>query len=220
MNALQISAKKDMGHGILFAVNYAWSRHSPYNSAPFMAAPAPRRCGRTHILPKQITEARRWISGTCSTEISSTGLPYWRGRHFPFAAAGVTPFWAVGNSLPCSRSHWGTPSDPVHGHQQSKMRLARELGGRTALAAASWRIRPSTVGLICWRSSSPNPYTFGNSGRDILYGPPFTAMAFRSEQQVSPLLSFGEGGSLTFKAETVPYLCTVRISTNPPRASE
>ena len=49
--------------------------------------------------------------------------------------------------------------------------------------------------------ASPAPYTFGNSGRDILYGPAFHDVDFALMKKF-PISKLGEGGNLTFKAET------------------
>jgi hypothetical protein len=77
--------------------------------------------------------------------------------------------------------------------------------------SGSWRPNRIASGKLAhpnineWFDTSafvgPAAYTFGNSGRDILYGPPFTDMDFALSKKF-PISKLGEGGSLTIKAET------------------
>jgi hypothetical protein len=64
------------------------------------------------------------------------------------------------------------------------------------LAHPTWQNWFDTTAFV-----QPDPYTFGDSGRDILYGPPFSDMDFALSKKF-PIRKLGEGGNLTFKAET------------------
>ena len=197
-NALQISAKKDMGHGILFAVNYAWS-----HSLDSMTANG--GTGAPSVWQDAYTPQADYGSSPVDQRNVLNGnfiyrLPVGRGRHFLNRGGwgdAVLGGWEL-TSVFTARN--GTPFTPYMGTDN----LSGALSG-------TWR--PNRIGsgklanptINGWFDTSafvePNPYTFGNSGRDILYGPPFTDMDFALSKKF-PITKLGEGGSLTFKAET------------------
>jgi hypothetical protein len=98
----------------------------------------------------------------------------------------------------------GTPFTPVMGTADLSGALS---GGWRPNRIASGNVANPTINE--WFNPaafvSPAPYTFGNSGRDILYGPPFHDVDFALVKKF-PISKLGEGGNLTFKAETYDAL--------------
>jgi hypothetical protein len=197
-NSLQITVKKDMGHGLLFAVNYAYS-HSLDSMTANGGTGAPSVWQDAYTPQADYgnspVDQRNVLNGNFIYR-----LPVGRGRHFLNRGGvgdAVLGGWEL-SSVFTARN--GTPFTPYMGTDN----LSGALSG-------TWR--PNRIGsgklanpnINGWFDTSafvePNPYTFGNSGRDILYGPPFTDMDFALSKKF-PITKLGEGGSLTFKAET------------------
>jgi len=197
-NSLQITVKKDMGHGMLFAVNYAYS-HSLDSMTANGGTGAPSVWQDAYTPQADYgnspVDQRNVLNGNFIYR-----LPVGRGRHFLNRSGlsdAVLGGWEL-SSVFTARN--GNPFTPYMGTDN----LSGSLSG-------TWR--PNRIGngklanpnINGWFDTSafvePNPYTFGNSGRDILYGPPFTDMDFALSKKF-PITKLGEGGSLTFKAET------------------
>jgi len=197
-NSLQITAKKDMGHGMLFQVNYAWS-----HSLDSMTANG--GTGAPQVWQDAYTPRADYGSSPVDQRSVLNGdfiyrLPVGRGRHFLNRSGWsdtVLGGWEL-TSVFTARN--GTPFTPLMGTDN----LSGALSG-------SWRPNRIASGKLTqpnineWFDTSafvqPTAYTFGNSGRDILYGPGFSDMDFALSEKF-PISKLGEGGSLTVKAET------------------
>ena len=196
-NAFQFTAKKDMGRGLMFAVNYAWS-----HSLDTMTANA--GTGAPGVWQDFYTPQADYGDASVDERNVFNGefiyrFPVGRGQHFlnrggiPDAILGG---WEL-TSMFTARN--GTPFTPLMG-----------VGNDGALSG-NWRPNRIASGKVAqptineWFDPSafvePTPYTFGNAGRDILFGPPFHDMDFALEKKFA-IRQLGEGGNLTFKAET------------------
>jgi hypothetical protein len=196
-NSLQITAKKDMGHGMMFQANYAWS-HSLDSMTANGGTGAPQVWQDAYTPQADYgnspVDQRNVLNGDFIYR-----LPVGRGRHFLNSGGWsdtVLGGWEL-TSVFTARN--GNPFTPLMGTSDSG-----EFSG-------SWRPNRIASGKLAhpnineWFDTSafvqPAPYAFGNSGRDILYGPTFTDMDFALSKKF-PISKLGEGGSLTIKAET------------------
>ena len=73
--------------------------------------------------------------------------------------------------------------------------------GRTASATAGWSIRPCSAGTTRAVSSRRRAFTFGNSGRNVLYGPGINNVDF-APHRFFPI-PLREGMKLEFRGGTV-----------------
>jgi hypothetical protein len=197
-NGLQITAKKDMGHGMMFAANYAWA-HSLDTMTANAGTGAPTVWQDTYTPWADYGNAAVDQRNTLNGEFIYQ-FPVGRGRHF-LNRGGWSDYvlggWEL-SSMFTARN--GTPFTPYMGTAN----LSGALSG-------TWRPNRIASGKVAhptineWFDPTafvqPDPYTFGNSGRDILSGPPFTDMDFALSKKF-PITKLGEGGSLTFKVET------------------
>jgi hypothetical protein len=197
-NSLQITAKKDMGHGMLFQVNYAWS-HSLDSMTANGGTGAPEVWQDAYTPQADYgnspVDERNVLNGNFIYR-----LPVGRGRHFLNRGGwsdAVLGGWEL-SSVFTARN--GTPFTPyigtanLSGALSGTWRPNRIASGK--LAQPTWQNWFDTTAFV-----QPDLYTFGNSGRDMLYGPPFSDMDFALSKKF-PITKLGEGGSLTFKAET------------------
>jgi hypothetical protein len=197
-NALQITAKKDMGHGMMFQVNYVWSH--ALDSMTSNGGTGVPGMWQDAYTPKAdyggaAVDERNVLNGNFIYR-----LPVGRGRYF-LNRSGWSDYVLGGWELTSMfTARGGIPFTPYMGTAN----LSGALSG-------TWRPNRMASGKVSnptfngWFDPTafvqPAPYTFGNSGRDILYGPPFTDMDFALSKKF-PIRKLGEGGNLTFKAET------------------
>ena len=195
-NAFQFTAKKDMGRGLMFAVNYAWS-HSLDTMTANAGTSAPG-VWQDFYTPQAdygaaAVDERNVLNGEFIYR-----FPVGRGQHFLNRGGigdAILGGWEV-TSMFTARN--GTPFTPL-------------MGAGSTLLSGNWRPNRIASGRLAdpttekWFDPSafvqPAPYTFGNSGRDILFGPAFHDVDFALEKKFA-IRQLGEGGSLTFKAET------------------
>jgi hypothetical protein len=197
-NALQITAKKDIGHGMMFAVNYAWS-HSLDSMTANGGTGAPGMWQDAYTpqadYGASAVDERNVLNGEFIYR-----LPVGRGHYFLNRGGwsdSILGGWEL-TSIFTARN--GTPFTPYMGTEN----LSGGITGtwRPNRIASGKLARPTTTE---WFDTTafvePANFTFGNSGRDILYGPPFSDMDFALSKKFA-IRKLGEGGSLTFKAET------------------
>jgi hypothetical protein len=196
--AFQFTAKEYMGHGLMFAANYAWSHAlDTMDANGGTGAPAMWQDAYTPSADygSAAVDERNMLNGEFIYR-----LPVGQGRRF------------------LNRSGWGNAI--LGGWEVSSMFTARDgypftpyMGTANLSGALSGTWRPNRVAtgtapnpnINEWFNPAafvePAPYTFGNSGRDILYGPPFHDMDFALSKRF-PIRKLSEGAYLAFKAET------------------
>ena len=197
-NALQITAKKDMGHGMMFAVNYAWS-HALDTMTANGGTGAPGMWQDAYTPQADYggaaVDERNVLNGDFIYR-----LPVGHGRHFLNRGGMVDAILGGWELTSMFTARDGTPFTPYMGTANLSGALS---GTWRPNRIASGKVAQPTINE--WFDPTafvqPAPYTFGNSGRDILYGPPFTDMDFALSKKF-PIRKLGEGGSLAFKVET------------------
>jgi hypothetical protein len=201
-NAFQFTARKDMGHGLMFAANYSWS-HALDTMTANGGTGAPAFWQDAYTPSEDYggaaTDERDVFNGSAMYR-----FPVGRGQRFlnqGGIADAILGGWEL-TSVFTGRT--GTPFTPVMGTADLSGALS---GGWRPNRIASGNVANPTINE--WFNPaafvSPAPYTFGNSGRDILYGPPFHDVDFALVKKF-PISKLGEGGNLTFKAETYDAL--------------
>lgn len=197
-NAFQFTAKKDLGHGLMFSANYAWS-HALDTMTGNAGTGAPAFWQDAYTPSADYggaaTDERHVFNGEFIYR-----FPVGRGQHFlnhGGAADAILGGWEL-TSMFTART--GTPYTPMMGTADLSGALS---GGWRPNRIASGNVANPNINE--WFNPgafvSPAAYTFGNSGRDILYGPAFHDVDFALMKKF-PISKFGEAGNLTFKAET------------------
>ena len=197
-NALQVTAKKDMGNGLMFSANYSFS-----HALDSMTANG----GTSAPVVWQDANTPRADYGNAAVDARSTFngsfmylLPVGRGRHFLNRGGLGNAIWGGWELTSMFTARNGTPFTPYMGTAN----LSGALSGtwRPNRIGSGTVVNPTING---WFNPAafvqPAPYTFGNSGRDILYGPAFHDVDFALSKDF-PIRKLGEAGNLTFKAET------------------
>jgi len=197
-NAFQFTAKKDMGKGLMFAINYSWS-HSLDTMTANAGTSAPQ-VWQDFYTPQAdygaaAVDERNVLNGEFIYQ-----FPVGRGQHFlnrGGIANAIFGGWEL-TSMFTARN--GTPFTPLMGTENLSGALS---GNWRPDRIASGKAAHPTISE--WFDATafvePTPYTFGNSGRDILYGPPFHDIDFALSKDF-PIKQLGEAGILSFKAET------------------
>jgi len=208
-NALQTSVKKQVSHGLLLTANYTWSKtmdeitNSGFvgggnGHAEHGGALQNQYDPRSNYGPST-TDFRHFFNGSLVYE-----LPFGNGKRFQSengllnAALGG---WEVSSLF---QIHSGSPFTPYVGSPNE-----------TGSLAGAWRPNRIGKGTVAhpnineWFDPSafvvPDAYTFGDSGRDILYGPRWTNINGALLKNFS-VRKLGEQGKLQFKVETYNLL--------------
>jgi hypothetical protein len=203
-NSLQVTYQSHFSSGFDFQGAYTYA-HSLDNSS-----------GNTNAVGIQNSRDLRWYRGNSDFDIRhavvlswSYELPFGRGKRFASGAHGFTQGviggWQL-NSIDTFST--GSPFTPVMVtsllNSGSTVQWPNRIG--------SGRLENPTINA--WFNTadfvSPGNYTFGNSGRNILFGPgtrQFDVSLFKS-------IVFNEGGTrrLQFRAETFNILNTPQFN--------
>ena len=119
-----------------------------------------------------ISKACRRIAAICRRSAAAacpiSGSVWWRPGLMPCPSGPATDSWEGGNSTVSPTCIRGRRSPPC---RRSIRSTAAAHSGPIASVPACSRTRPCNAGSISRAFTAPAPYKFGNSGRDILYGP-------------------------------------------------
>jgi hypothetical protein len=197
-NAFELTIKREFSQGLLFAVNYTWSKSMDTETVSNWAG------GDSGLI--QITSNPRDNYGLANMDMPSIfnasvvyQLPVGHGKHFVNQAGvlnAVIGGWQLSAVL---QAHSGSPYTPTMGTAN----LSGSLGNywypnRVASGAIS---NPSVNG---WFNASafvePAAYTFGNSGRDVLLGPSYKDLDLALTKRF-PIRKLGEAGAFEFRAD-------------------
>ena len=200
-NALQVSAKKQMFHGIVFTTNYTWSR--AMDTLTGIGLPGGARKDRVGYQNAYDPRANYGPSGTDIRQMLNGNfvyqLPFGQKKRFlNKGGVGNTVFggWEVSSVF---QLHTGIPYSPTWGGLNTSNSLAGSLRpnriGSGALAHPNINNWFDTTAF-----TAPVAYTFGNSGRDFLYGPNWHDMDLAILKNFS-VKRLGEQSRLQVKAE-------------------
>jgi hypothetical protein len=167
-NALQLRAEKHASHGLLFTVNYAWSKTLDTGTASGSS---------TGIDVYQQSYDRQANYGLSELDdpymfngLASYALPFGYGRRYVDRHGLLDEIiggWQAGAFF---QVHGGIPFTPVMGTANLSNSLA---GAWFPNRMGNGKLSHPTINK--WFDTSafqePAPYTFGNSGRNILLGP-------------------------------------------------
>jgi len=203
-NALQTTVKKQLSHGLLLAANYTFSKSMDEITASGFVGGGSGHAEHGGALQDQYDprsnygpsslDIRQFFNGSAVYE-----LPFGAGQRFESHSGifnAVFGGWEVSTLF---QVHSGLPFTPYIGSPN----LSGSLSG-------SWR--PNRVGsgklanptIEDWFDVAaftvPAPYTFGNSGRNFLYGPGYANVNGALLKNFS-LKKLGEQGKLQLKVE-------------------
>ncbi len=203
-SSLQLSARKRLGNGFSFQANYTYSKALDSGTGSGWG-------GTTGLDTWQIANDWRANYGPSAVDMRHLfngsfvyDVPVGQGRRVLNQRGIVDAFiggWQVSSTF---QFHSGLPFTPVMG--------TADLSGALA---GSWR--PNRVGngtlpnpsVQEWFNTAdfqqPAPYTFGNSGRNILYGPGFQEVNV-SLSKAFRLAFLGEAGKIQIRADSYDVL--------------
>ncbi len=204
-NAFQTSVKKQVSHGLLLTANYTWSKTMDEITNSGFVGGGGGHAENGGALQNQYdprsnygpsaTDFRHFFNGSFVYE-----LPFGHGQRFQSGNSllnQVVGGWEISSLF---QIHSGGPFTPYIGS-------ANESGS----LAGSWRPNRIGKGTVAhpnineWFDPNafvlPNAYTFGDSGRDILYGPRYVNVNGALLKNFS-VPKLGEQAKLQFKVET------------------
>jgi len=196
-NALQLRAEKQTRRGLFFIANYAWSKTMDTgtgggNTTGIDAYQKSYDPAANYAL--SLLDTPNMING-----MASYNLPFGTGRQFVNSHGPLEYFvggWTLGAFF---QVHGGIPFTPIMGTQNGSGSLAGD-----------WfpnRVGKGTLpnpSINEWFDVSafqtPAPYTFGDSGRNILRGPNWRSLD-ANLGKTFPIGVLGEGGGLEFRID-------------------
>ncbi len=204
-NALQTSVKKQVSHGLLLTANYTWSKTMDEITNSGFVGGGGGHAENGGTLQNQYdprsnygpstTDFRHFFNGSLVYE-----LPFGHGKRFQSENSllnEVVGGWEISSLF---QIHSGGPFTPYVGSPNESGSLA-----------GAWRPNRIGKGTVAhpnineWFDTSafvvPNAYTFGDSGRDILYGPRYVNVNGALLKNFS-VPKLGEKAKLQFKVET------------------
>jgi len=174
-NALQLTAKKQMRHGLLVNANYAFSKTMDEITASGFAGGGAGRAEHGGALQNQFDPRSNYGPASLNTTHFFNGavvyeIPVGAGRAFLNRGGVLNAFFGGWEVSSLFQVHSGLPFTPFVAGANNSGSLA-----------GSWRPNRIGTGTVADRTINqwfdptafvvPAPNTFGNSGRNILYGP-------------------------------------------------
>ena len=211
-NALHVIANKRLAHGLSFGVSYAWSKVLDMETgAGWGGAGASERYGQNY----QNAYDMNSNYGPATNDIRHTfngsvvyNLPFGNGKQFLNQGGvlnGIVGGWEL-SSIFHVRS--GVPTTVIMGYdgagvgsgQWRPNQVGNPTSGGCPNPSGGQPIPVRTIG--CWFNTTafatPTAGTFGNVGRDSIYGPNWRTVDLSLLKNVA-LKMLGEGGNLQFK---------------------
>lgn len=213
-NALQVIARKQFAHGLSFSVSYAWAKVlDTMTGGGWGGAGSSERYGQNY----QNAYDMNANYGPASNDIRHTfngtvtyNLPFGSGKEFLNQGGvvnGIVGGWEL-SSIFHVRS--GVPTTIVMGYDGAGVGSGQWRPNQVGDANSGTCPNGSRVHTInCWFNTSafatPSSGTFGNVGRDTIYGPNWRTV------DIALLKNFrlgflGEGGGLQFKVSATDVL--------------
>jgi hypothetical protein len=215
-DSLQLSIKKRFAHGFSYDVNYTWGKMlSDQDSSGW------GRIAGSPIYQNAYDPAQNY--GPSIFDISQMfkgdfvyQLPFGQGRTFLKSQGGIADAllggWHASGTFIIQT---GTPYTPVWGGQNLSGSATNTLFLAGFSSAESWypnvvgNWHVSNPGLNEWFNpaafAEPSPYTFGDMGRNALFGPGERTLNF-SMGKTFRVPKLGEGGQVTVRFDAVNVL--------------
>lgn len=206
-NALQVIVKKQFARGLSFSVNYAWAKAlDTMTGGGWGGAGSSERYGQNY----QNAYDMNANYGPASNDIRHTfngsavyNLPFGNGKQFLNQGGLVDAIvggWEL-SSIFHVRS--GVPTTVIMGYDGAGVGSGQWRPNEVGNPHSGTCPNGASVGTInCWFNTSafatPTSGTFGNVGRDTIYGPNWRTVDL-SLLKNFPLKMLGEGGSLQLK---------------------
>jgi len=204
-NAFVFTLKREFSQGLLFAVNYTWSKSMDTQTVSNWSG------GDSGLI--QITSNPRDNYGLANLDMPNIfnayfayQLPVGKGKHFANQGGvlnAVIGGWQLSSVL---QVHSGSPFTPEMGTGN----LSGSLGNNWYPNRAS-NGSISNASINEWFNTSafvePSAYTFGNSGRDILLGPSYKDLDLALTKRF-PISKLGEGAAFEFRADATDLFNT------------
>jgi hypothetical protein len=202
-NALEITARRNFASGLLLAANYTWSKAEDTETVSNWTN------GDSGVVQNSYnTMADYGLGNMDMPNIFNAEavyqLPVGSGKRFVNRGGivnGVIGGWQVSGIL---WLHSGTPFTPTMGTANLSGSLAndwypdRTASGTVPNASISEWFNPAAF-------VEPAAFTFGNSGRDILFGPSYKDLDI-SLSKSFPISKLGEGSKLEIRADAFDSL--------------
>jgi hypothetical protein len=190
-NSLQAKVEKRMSYGLTFLSSYTWSHSLDLGSTVYDDSyPDPFNINATQKGPSDFDQIQRFVQSWLYD------LPVGRGRHFlataPRAVDYVLGGWTIGGIYTYGT---GFPFSATIGSDVANIGT----GGQRADVVGNWHVpNPSINGWFNPTAfQDPEPYTFGNSSRNLLRGPSFSNLDF----SIAKHFRVTEGSRLSFRCE-------------------
>ena len=202
-NSLQISAKRKFANGLMFTVNYTWSKAEDTQTFSLWSG------GDAYLVQNSYnTRANYGLGNTDMPNIFNAQaiyqLPFGSGKRFINRGGilnGVIGGWQLSGIL---WLHSGSPFTPTMG--------TANLSGSLQNAWYPNRIASGTVpnpSISEWFNTAafvePAPYTFGDSGRNVLFGPSYKDLDL-SLSKSFPIRKLGEDAKFQIRADATDAL--------------
>jgi len=197
-NAFVFTLKHEFSQGLLFTANYTYSKSLDTQTVSNWGG------GDSGLI--QITSSARANYGSANLDMRNIfnaylvyQLPFGRGKRFLNQGGALNAVLGGWQVSPVVQVHSGSPFTPTMGTAN----LSGSLGNywypnRVANGAIS------NASVNQWFDTSafvePSPYTFGNSGRDVLFGPSFKNVDLSLTKRF-PIPKLGEAAGFEFRAD-------------------
>jgi hypothetical protein len=211
-NSFQFRLEKRFSSGLSFLANYTWSKAldtetgsgwSGSGGAEFVHLNGSTASAVDYWQNSLDPRANYGLSMTDMPQVFNGDfiyeLPVGQGKHFLNRGGAWNEILGGWEATSIWQIHSGTPFTPVMG--------TANLSGSLAGTWYPNRLGTGTIGnptINQWFNSAafaqPAPYTFGDSGRNILFGPTWKDMDFALIKKV-PIRKLGEAGRLEIRME-------------------
>jgi Carboxypeptidase regulatory-like domain len=202
-NALQVTAKNRMSHGLLFTVNYTWSKTMDEITNSGFAGGGLGHAEHGGALQNAYDPRSNYGASSLNiTQFFNGGvvyeLPFGKGKYLLDRVGilnAIVGGWEVTSLF---QVHSGLPFTPVwtgfdYANSGGPLRPDRIGSGKLAHPTIAKWFDPSAF-------TEPALYTFGNSGRNILYGPGYANVDAGVLKNFA-ISKLGEQARFQFKAE-------------------
>lgn len=199
-NSLQISVQKRFSHGLQFLANYTWSKTLDMETGSGWSGPSSRGdVWQNAYDPRALYGLSLLDMPQVFTGDFIYQLPVGSGRRFLNHGGILNGFLGGWQLSSIWQVHSGIPFTPVMGTANLSGSLAgswfpnRVGNGSVSNPTIQQWFNPSAF-------AAPAPGTFGNSGRNILFGPSWKQMDLSLAKHIR-IKELGEGGDLEIKAD-------------------
>lgn len=199
-DALQLTVKRNFSHGLMFTANYTWSKALDTETISNWYGT------NSWIVQRSYEPFANYGLGDLDMPQIFNGdfvwqLPFGAGRHFESHNSALNYIMGGWQLSSIFQVHSGTPFTPLMGTSNLSGSLANQwFPNRTGSGALSHPTIHEWFNYDAFQE--PAPYTFGDSGRNILRGPSYKNVDL-SLLRSFPIRPLGKEGNLQFRADAI-----------------